>query len=196
MGVIHIIADAHDYGANVDFNFFRFLVEVDGLSCTAGVHAFEAFNAIVGVDCVSKWNRLPIRRGYCLSHPEVHVGVVRIFYWTGISAFSAAGTVGGYDVSWVFADFNFEVTDVSFDFQHVGIGDYLDVGMTSDIDHFWSFDTNAAIKGREGLVEQRHVSTDCFGLFDNIDFEPHVCEVECGADAAYSSSHHHYLFRH
>jgi hypothetical protein len=113
-----------------------------------------------------------------LSLPEAHIEFVWKRYWALSHAVCTGCAFGCIDISRFSSDDDFEMTGFTFDVDHFGIGEEVDVGMVGCVHHLGCDDASRAIEGGKGLVELGHMAADGWVLLHQMDFESFIGNVE------------------
>ncbi len=157
----------------------RLHVEVDRLraagaqAALAGQHAVAAalglqfrVDAVLGVQCVHRGNRLREGNVDRLAPGQSHVELVRQHGGASLRAVVAAGAQVFDHEPRLLLDAHLEVADVAADLLDLRVGQHLHVGVPCHLHHQRRKDALRAVQGRECLREPGHVATQRWLLLD------------------------------
>jgi hypothetical protein len=113
-----------------------------------------------------------------LSLPESHIEFVWKRYRALSHAVCTGRTFGRIDIARLSSDGDFEMTGLTLDVDHFGIGEEVDVGMVGRVHHLGGDDASRAIEGGKGLVELCHVAADGWVFLHQMDFESFIGNIE------------------
>jgi len=119
--------------------------------------------------------------------------LVRIFRW---AIFYTGSTTCAFilkDIPGLFSQAYLEGARFSFYTVYFSIGEDLYIGMPADLDQLWSEYSHATVIGRKGLVQLRHVATNTWRFFNQVDLKPGRGKIKRGLNAADSSANNHYV---
>jgi len=85
-------------------------------------------------------------------------------------------------------DFSSKVSDRSGKLGYFAVRQHIDLGMPTDIQQLWRENSYGAVIGRKGLVQLRHLTADAGILFNKMNLDSHVAQVQCGLHTGYSTA--------
>jgi len=189
--VPHIVPGCYDDRANIQLHELGFLGEVDGLEGATRIDALVALNASIAIDRVDRWHGLRHRHIDGLARAETFLKLIRHINRADLGAQATPGTTIEQHVAWLALHRNLEVADISVHLPHLRVGQEVNAGVLTHIDHLRRFDADGAVHGRERLVELCHAAADRRRLLDQVGVDLHVGEVEGRTDTCDSSTDHH-----
>lgn len=101
---------------------------------------------------------------------------------------SAAGAEVTIHISRLSGKSNSKITFFSFQCLDLGIGQYVDVGMSTDIRHLGTKYSDGAVHRGKRLVQLGHLAPNGRRLFDQVDLETQGGQIQRGLNAADPSS--------
>jgi hypothetical protein len=98
-----------------------------------------------------------------------------------------------YDISGFLKQGYPEVSLFPFYTVNFRITEDLDVGMPADLDQFRREYSDGALIGGKGLVQLCHPAANGGAFINQVNFKARIAEIECGLNAADSSTDNHYV---
>jgi hypothetical protein len=89
-----------------------------------------------------------------------------------------------------------EISGLSLKVFHLAVGQKLNVGMSTDIQHLGRQDSDGAVVGGKSLVQLGHLTADTGELFHQVDLYPHIGKVQRRLDAGNAATDYEYIFSH
>ena len=99
----------------------------------------------------------------------------------GRALFSAGPTAGAFcliDIAGLFPYLDLETAGTAFDLLNFAVGQQLDIGMSTDIQHFRREDSDGAVVGGKCLVQLSHFPADTRQPLDKIHLETHFRQIQ------------------
>ena len=151
---------------------------------------------MLGVNSCNLRDRLRKRDINCAAIVHAEIKLVRhLPHGTFFGTCAAAGANVLVDVASFFLYGNIEISDKAMDFRHFRICENSDFFILSCIDHLRSQNAGGAVQRRKSLVELSHLPADCRFLFDNINFEPGICNIKSSLNTRNAAAYHERTFR-
>jgi len=159
-GIVGFHTRGHDNGTHFFHHFLIGHVEIDATLVTGlhtlGTHDRIVAQAFVGIDHISRWNRLRKRRVNRLPGRKTQIELIGAHYGADLGAFATCRAFLFVDVAGLFDDPHIEVADVALYFNHFTECIKLDTRMPTDIRHLRPQNSNGAVHGWKGLIQLSH----------------------------------------
>ena len=179
---------------NLDFDFLRCLIEIDGLTLTdslanAAFLFFKVKAAFINIRDQGNGLSEVDMDGFILRY--LLIELIRVFDRTVFDAGRAARALALDDVPGLSNQGYLEVPCFPCDTVNFGIRQDFYVWMPADLDQFGCEYSDGAVVGRKGLVELGHMAANGRRLVDQVDLETSRGKIERGLDTADPSTDHH-----